>query len=345
MAVMDAVMLKTSIEEMNTEINTAILALSSIKGIGPAFFKKNFDKIRVLRNQSGLEVCLELLDLAKKAVDRSEIADSLEKAASRIVDWKGEAYNFCTFLDADYPERLVEIKDPPPFLFYLGDMSCAAKSVAVIGTREPSRVGKIIAERVGAHFAEQGYSICNGIVDGIDAASIQNEFGFHRRTIGILSGGLDFSGKRTVSKTVQANAERILEKNGLLISEELPHAKENSYTIIGSCRIQSGISLGTILIESSVKGGSRFAPAAVAELSRPIGVIVPRVQDLDEPNFGANRLLYEKREKGLAEFIDASPSRPIKARIIPIANAEDYSTFETEMNRVQPGSENLGTFF
>ena len=61
-------------------------------------------------------------------------------------------------LDKEYPENLKQIYDPPITLFCIGDISLLKeKCIGIVGTREPSSYGKILAKKFARELCENRY--------------------------------------------------------------------------------------------------------------------------------------------------------------------------------------------
>lgn len=76
-----------------------------------------------------------------------------------------------TIQDADYPERLRQLSDPPAVLYILGrrirfDEEAA---IGVVGSRKPSAYGQQVAPRLGLELARCGALLVSGIAQGIDS--------------------------------------------------------------------------------------------------------------------------------------------------------------------------------
>jgi len=307
-----------------------------IKGVGSAFIKKNLFLIRT--NKKNL---LELSKIGGK-VDLDKLNENIEEANNIILDCKKYNIGIITIADNNYPEKLLEIKDPPAILYYKGNLEIINKAIAIIGTRKSTELGSKIASRLGSYFS-QNWSICNGLVDGIDKFSILNNEIVLPRVIGILSGGLNFN--YTSSKVTQELAEKVLENNGLLLSEVEPNKKEDQFSGSKASRIQAGLSNSLILIQSSISGGSKYTVKTFSELERPLGIIEFYENNLfaDSDIFEANRIILEKGNKGIMEFCDIKKIESIKiSKTISIKNNADYKLIEEEIKAGNTRYKTLG---
>ena len=146
---------------------------------------------------------------------------------------------------------------------------------------------------------------------------------------GVLSGGLNF--EKTSSKITKELAKKVLDNNGLLVSENPPNKHEDQFSGSKASRIQAGLSKGLILIQSSRNGGSKYTIKAFSDLDRVFGVInFKGNKSFDtEELFSGNRLLVSKGVDGIAEMCDINKANNIKVeKIISLGSKEDYVLFE-----------------
>ncbi|MEO9893109.1 DNA-processing protein DprA [Aurantibacter sp.] len=303
-----------------------VLALSLIKGVGDAFIKKRLneiesyiDEIDLLGNMLGGKVTIdgikENLPLAHKIIE-----DSFENNIKII-----------PITSIEYPPLLKEIKNPPAVLYLSGNMANLEKCVAIIGSRKSDNLGNKIASKLGSYFSKE-WSICNGLVEGIDKYAIQNNEVVFSNVTGVLSGGLNYN--KTSSKITKDLAEKVLANNGLLISENPPNKREDQFSGSKASRIQAGLSKGIILIQSSIKGGSKYTIKAFSELNRPLGVINFRGNEIfeKEESFSGNRIFIDKGIDGIIEMCEIKSINNIKVKkIVPLKSKEDYLLFEKEL--------------
>jgi DNA processing protein len=309
------------------EYQKNIMAFSQVKGIGASFMKQNIHLIQLYKDN------IEMLSSISNKVTTSDIEANKINVEKIINDCFENDIQILTFIDTEYPQNLLEIKDPPPVIYWKGNYSLISKAIAIIGTRKSTELGNKIAAKLGTYFSAN-WAICNGLVDGIDknAVFINNEI--VPNVIGILSGGLNF--EKTSSKVTKVLASKVLAKNGLLISEQEPNKKEDQFSGSKASRIQAGLSKGLILTQSSITGGSKYTLKSFSELKRPIAVVAfessPEYQNAEQ--FNANRLLISENKKGLLKMCDIKKVENLKtSQIIKIAGITDYTIFENSINQ------------
>jgi len=318
---------------MNVVATNTILSLISLKqGFGPSFFKKNLFSFKNLRTEDVKENILFFLDINRKKVENNLIDSAIEHTETMIDDCSKLGIKILGINDENYPKLLLELKDAPPTIFYRGDIELINNVISIIGTRKPNKTGELIAERVGSYFSAKGFAICNGLAEGIDEFAIRNHKDeYFNNVIGVLGGGLNFQNNKTLLKNVAKHAEKVLENNGLLISEVLPNYKEDTYSVIKSCRIQAGLAKCLILIQSSVQGGSKFAIKSFAELERTLAVINPLKQDYDTESYNSNKLLIEKNIAGLSDMTELKPEKIKLREVVVLRSKDDYVKIEEKI--------------
>lgn len=295
-----------------------------VKGIGPAFIKKNCH--RLINDSSCDQIVKE-----SKPEELDNLVSYAKTADEIMSDCKDNDIKMVSIIDAEYPSQLKEIGDPPSVLFIKGNLSLLNHVIAIIGTRHSSELGNKIAERVGSYFADY-FSICNGLVEGIDEHSIYDGSKVLSNVVGIISGGLCYN--ETCSSHHIQVINDVLEAGGLIISEYYPRQKEDMYSGSKASRIQAGLSHGLILVQSKIDGGSKYTLAKFAKLGRPIGVIhFPSSAEYQSESFGANRLIAEKGKDGLAQMIGLKKTSSINiGPLIVLSNKDDYNKLIQSMS-------------
>jgi DNA processing protein len=171
--------------------------------------------------------------------------------------------------DARYPQMLANASDAPVALYVRGDPSLLAlPQLAVVGSRNPTPVGRENAAMFAAHLAKCGLAITSGLATGIDAASHRGALDADGFTIAVCGTGLDASYPRSNAALAEEIAQR-----GALVSEfpiGTPALKSN---FPRRNRIISGLSLGVLVVEAAPKSGSLITARLAAEQGRDVFAI------------------------------------------------------------------------
>jgi DNA processing protein len=323
----------------NNNKTVGIIALSLLKGIGPAFVKKAINAYS-FNSSNHFDELKEITQANNKLFENEILFQSIEKAKEIIAKCNSEDIAIINLLSDKYPLLLKEIKDPPPVIYCSGNLELLNKrTVCIIGTREPNENGQKISERIGAFYSDSNWNICNGLAEGIDNFSIKSNDQIHKNVIGIMAGGLNFKTAKTLLKKTAINAEKVINCGGLLISENPPDIKEDTFTVVKSCRIQAGLSNGLIIVQSTIDGGSRFTTKSFCETQRPIAVVNPFQKDIELPTYSANKEIILNGKKGLAKFAELKEDKILTSKIFIIKSKDDYSVFENIMNTKQTKNE------
>ena len=151
----------------------------------------------------------------------------------------------------DYPRSLAEIPDPPALLFVHGSIQPTdAMSIAIVGARHGTHYGKTQAERLAGGLARAGFTVVSGLARGIDAAGHRGALAAGGRTLAVLgSGVLNIYPPEHQELAVEVRAR------GDVISESPPQSSPLSGAFPQRNRIISGLSLGVVVVEASVRSG------------------------------------------------------------------------------------------
>jgi DNA processing protein len=202
-----------------------------------------------------------------------------------------------TFWDEDYPDHLKRIYDPPPYLFVLGPLMAQDKySLAVVGTRTPSTYGKLLAETFTEELARLGLTIVSGLARGIDTIVHSTTVRNNARTIAVIGSGID----SIYPSENERLAERIVEQ-GAVVSEFEMGAKPDAEHFPQRNRIISGLSLGTLVVESDVNGGAMITARCALDQNREVFALPGPVNE--KRSAGCN-MLIKRGEAKLVQTVD-----------------------------------------
>lgn len=189
-----------------------------------------------------------------------QILEDTEEIGARMITCENEAY----------PRLLKEIFDPPILLWVKGDLDVLNTSgIAVIGTRRASRYGLKVAEHFTKALVERGITIVSGLAFGIDALAHQTTIDAGGKTIAVLGSGIDNIYPRKHTRM----AREIAEGGGAVISEFPPGTNPDAGNFPVRNRIVSGLSLGTLVVESGIKGGSMITARSALDQNREVFAI------------------------------------------------------------------------
>ena len=184
-----------------------------------------------------------------------------------LEDCDREGIHIMTIQDADYPERLAQIYDPPCVLYWKGKpLNLDEKLViAVVGTRSSTPYGEELAGKLGLELARSGAVLVSGIAKGIDAAGIKGALQGDGTVVSVLGGGLDIVYPREHRWLYQDVIAR-----GTLVSEYPPGTEHAGSHFPVRNRIISGLSMGAVVVEAGEPSGALITARLALEQNREV---------------------------------------------------------------------------
>lgn len=194
--------------------------------------------------------------------------------------------------DEAYPKRLLNCYDSPTLLFYKGaaDLN-ASKIVAIVGTRSNTDYGKTFTEKLVKDLADQNILIISGLAFGIDAIAHKAALKANLPTVGVVGHGLD----KIYPVQHASLAKEMIAESGGILSEFFSGTKPDKHNFPLRNRIVAGMSDATVIVESSVKGGSMITASLADAYNRDVFAVPGRTTD--KVSLGCNHLI--KYNKGI----------------------------------------------
>ena len=187
-----------------------------------------------------------------------------------------------------YPERLEDDPQAPALLFCLGDPAVLgdAPTVALVGTRAPTRYGIGVAAQFGADLSAAGVSVVSGLALGIDGAAHEGACGAGAPPVGVVAGGLDHPYPR--------RHERLWERvasSGVIVSESPAGVPTEKWRFPVRNRLLAALSDVVVVVESRHHGGSRHTVDAAIDRGVPVGAVPGSIRSATSE--GTNALLAD----------------------------------------------------
>lgn len=212
---------------------------------------------------------------------------SIKQFQQKLNDWEKQNIKIITFFDDLYPDLLKEIAQPPWVIFAIGDCQLLKDPMlAIVGTRNPTNYGKIVAESIAKSLTNNGFTVISGLARGIDRIAHEGALKNDGKTIGVLGSGIDIIYPRENQKLYND-----IVKTGLIISEYSPGTPPHPGHFPQRNRIISGLSYGTIVVEASMKSGSLITAQYALDQSREVFAVPGPITS--EQSFGSNSLIKQ----------------------------------------------------
>ena len=241
--------------------------LSSVEGIGVKRFYQLlsiYEDARTVWDNVGDEDMKFLGPLALKNLKAARdekyfysLFARLERLNMRAVTRIGEGY----------PSLLLDIFDPPPTLYVMGEGSLDdEKMFSIVGSRRCTRDGQRAAREIAETLARNDVTVISGMAHGVDTAAHEGALIGLGKTIAVLGCGADV----IYPPENEALYRRILENGGAVISEYVPGTTPSSGNFPARNRIISGMADGVLIVEGAEKSGAMITVNFAADQNRDV---------------------------------------------------------------------------
>lgn len=174
-----------------------------------------------------------------------------------------------TYWSDNYPQQLKNIYSPPLILYYKGTLlNENENAIAIVGTRNATYYGKTQTELISMELVKNNITVVSGLARGIDSVAHKSALKANGRTIAIVGSGLD-----VIYPPENKNLYNKILENGAIISEFKMGTKPDAQNFPKRNRIISGISLGTLVIESRIVGGALQTARLALDQNREVFAI------------------------------------------------------------------------
>lgn len=201
---------------------------------------------------------------------------------------------------AKLPEPLLNLPQPPSRLFVSReglDEIMGRPRLAIIGSRKATTYGRAVTSKFAAELAKQGVVIVSGLALGVDSIAHASALEAGGLTVAVLPAGLD----KIYPRSHHQLAQRIIQADGLLVSEYPPNTEPRRENFIARNRIIAALSEGVLITEAAQNSGSLHTARFALELGLPV-LCVPGP---------------------ITSNLSAGTNNLIKAGATPVTSAED----------------------
>ena len=206
-----------------------------------------------------------------------------------------------------YPEQLRKIINPPKQLYLKGNVKLLDTiGIAIIGARDCTKYGEKMASKFSEELSLYGITIVSGMAKGIDSFAHIGCIETTGNTIAVLPCGL----KNIYPKENKELYNKILENNGLIITEYEENEKASSKKFLERNRIVSGLAIGTLVIEGGYRSGTSVTARLTKQQNKNVFCIPSSLENI----------------KGIA------PNKLIKEGAILVTEVEDIINKYPEIN-------------
>lgn len=266
-----------------------LIALSQIAVLGPIKLKRLTDNYFDLSDAWTAQTP-ELLALGFSEQEATEIILKRQEInpEQELERLQQAGIEFVILGDKNYPELLAQIYNPPPILYYRGDLKgLHVPCLGVVGARKHTGYGQQVVEQIIPGVASAGLTVVSGLALGIDALAHQATLGSQGLTAAVL--GSDLNWTNIGPKTNFHLAEKILSSGGCLVSEFPLGISANRSTFPQRNRLISGLSFGVLVVEAGESSGSLITASYALEQGRDVFAVPGNI--FSDCSSGANNLI------------------------------------------------------
>jgi DNA processing protein len=265
----------------------AYIALNMIEGIGPIKVQSLIEALGSPQaifdpEQSNLRRVKGIGDKLSESIltQRTQVDPQAEIERAEAL-----GIHIVTPLDAEYPDALKTIHDPPLALYVRGKIEPKDRhALGIVGSRKCTSYGLSTADRLAYQLAQTGFTVVSGLARGIDTVAHQGALKGKGRTIAVLGAAIDQLYPPENTELADAIAG-----HGAVISEYPLGRVADRQTFPYRNRIISGLSMGVIVVEAGFKSGSLHTSDAAMEQGRSVFAVPGRI---DSPSSkGTNHLI------------------------------------------------------
>lgn len=182
-----------------------------------------------------------------------------EEQGNRILTWD----------DAEYPQQLLAITDPPPLLYVKGNIDLLRRpALAIVGSRNATPQGIETAQAFAHSLSEAGVAIVSGLALGIDAAAHRGALHGCGGTMAVVGTGLD-----RIYPARNRDIAHAIAQEGALVSEFVLGTPPLAGNFPRRNRIISGLARGCLIVEATVNSGSLITARLAGEQGREVFAI------------------------------------------------------------------------
>lgn len=188
----------------------------------------------------------------------------------RVREWASEPGNrVLTLADADYPQALLTMPDPPPLLYAKGRLDVLqSRAVAIVGSRHATPQGTEDARRFARAISEAGVAVVSGLALGIDAAAHRGALEGCGGTIAVIGTGADL-----VYPAHNHTLAHDIARDGAILSEWPLGTPARSANFPQRNRLIAGLSGGVLIVEAAMRSGSLITARLANEMGRDVFAI------------------------------------------------------------------------
>ena len=231
----------------------------------------------------------EKLISSLRGISGDQVISEIEKHQARLI----------TPIDQDWPVQVNDLAAPPIGLIIKGNISALhQRSLAIVGTRNPTSYGARIAGDFAAGFADREWAIVSGGAYGIDSYAHKGALIAEGVTVAVIASGIDINYPAGNTRLFAEICE-----SGVMVTESMPGQRALPHRFLTRNRLIAAISKATLVVEAAFRSGSLRTARDAAEMFRPVMAIPGPINS--PTSEGCHRLIGERAAEIVTSVADA----------------------------------------
>ena len=231
----------------------------------------------------------EKLVSSLRRINGDQVLAEIDKHHARLI----------TPIDDDWPNQLNDLAAPPIALIVKGNLSALnQKSLAIVGTRNPTSYGARIAGDFAAGFADREWAIVSGGAYGIDSFAHKGALIAEGVTVAVIASGIDINYPAGNTRLFAEICE-----TGAMVTEFMPGQRALPHRFLTRNRLIAALSKATLVVEAAFRSGSLRTARDAAEMFRPVMAIPGPINS--PTSEGCHRLIGERAAEIVTSVADA----------------------------------------
>lgn len=222
--------------------------------------------------------------------------------------------------DRRYPERLLDLPQPPEPLWVDGDVpALRSRAVSIVGTRRMTQYGARVARELAAACAGAGIVVVSGLAQGVDSAAHAGTLEAKGTTIAVIGAGLEaylaeIRGRRR-------NLAHAIRANGALVSEFPPDAPARKWTFAKRDATIAALGEITVVVEAPAGSGALITASEARRLRRPLYAVPGPIGAA--ASAGTNALIASRQARALTGGAMLLSAFGVVAAVKPMTEGDD----------------------
>jgi DNA processing protein len=276
------------------ELDARAILFSVIEG-GQAFWSSEISTKGALAVYEKLlrggydSIKYEKLISSLRGISGDQVLSEIDKHQARLI----------TPIDQDWPIQVNDLAAPPIGLIIKGNISALQqRSLAIVGTRNPTSYGARIAGDFAAGFADREWAIVSGGAYGIDSYAHKGALIAEGVTVAVIASGIDINYPAGNTRLFAEICE-----SGVMVTESMPGQRALPHRFLTRNRLIAAISKATLVVEAAFRSGSLRTARDAAEMFRPVMAIPGPINS--PTSEGCHRLIGERAAEIVTSVADA----------------------------------------